>query len=206
MLNLVGDGKVSAAILQDNVVRRQMPKPLQERAKQLTANLPSVDDQLMQKIAEHEQAFRAAQPDAAHGLEVFKKTCTACHRLDNEGNRVGPALDGVGQRGIGRLLEDILDPNRTVDKNYRATIIQTGDGLVHTGLVTGQEGAVVLLVDQLGKQQRIPEGDIEERRGSNLSAMPANVMDPLSDSDFHDLLAYLLTKSVKPAESTPASE
>ena len=154
---------------------------------------------MLQNIAQHQQTFRAGSPDAVRGYEVFKKNCAACHRVDNEGNRVGPELDGVGQRGIGRLLEDILDPNRTVDKNFRATIIATDGGLVHTGLVTGQEGEIILLVDQLGKEQRIPEGEIIDRRVSTQSAMPANVVEQLPDQDLYDLLAFLLTKSVKPS-------
>ena len=34
---------------------------------------------------------------------------------------VGPQLDGVGTRGLERLIEDVLDPNRNVDPAFRAS-------------------------------------------------------------------------------------
>ena len=34
---------------------------------------------------------------------------------------IAPHLDGIGNRGLERLLEDVLDPNRNVDQLFRAT-------------------------------------------------------------------------------------
>ena len=60
-----------------------------------------------------------------------------------------------------------------------------------------QEGAIVrkvlVLADQQGKELRIGLNEIEQRRTSGESLMPANVTEPLSAADFGNLLAYLLS-------------
>ncbi|MGD9854400.1 MAG: PVC-type heme-binding CxxCH protein [Planctomycetaceae bacterium] len=202
LLTLIEQGKVSRQVLQDRRVQRLLPiSGLADgaaRMKSLIAGLPSIDESLQQMIDQRRIVFRSAQPNVAHGAEVFRKTCAVCHRLENQGEKVGPELDGIGQRGVDRLLEDVLDPNRTVDKSFRATVVLTENGQVFTGLALGEEGRVLILADQLGKQQRIPLAEIEERRLIEGSAMPANVDELLKPDDFNDLLAFLLTKTAKP--------
>ena len=39
--------------------------------------------------------------------------------------------------------------------------------------------------------------DIEEKRLSLLSPMPANLVDTIPEKDFHDLISYLLTQRAK---------
>ena len=202
LLDLVEQGKVARQVLQNGKIQRLLPlvSPPENvaRMKALIADLPSLDARVEQAIAEHRQAFSKGVPDASRGAEIFRKTCAVCHRLDNDGGKVGPELDGIGQRGVDRLLEDILDPNRTVDKAYRATLVLTLDGRVHKGLVIGQEGQILLLADQTGKVQRIPISEIDQRRLIEGSAMPANVSEILKPHEVNDLLAFLLTKAVKP--------
>ncbi|MDP7302471.1 MAG: c-type cytochrome, partial [Pirellulaceae bacterium] len=201
LLDLVEQGKVSPRVLQDAKIGRLLPVSGlangASRRKELVANLPSLDAQTQQLIRQRWVAFRKAAPDAARGAEVYRETCAACHQLDNQGQKVGPELDGVGQRGVERLLEDILDPNRAVDKNYCVTVIVTEAGQVFTGLVTGQEGQVLLLVDQTGKQQRIPLAEIDERRVIEGSAMPSNLGETIKAADLNDLMGFLLKKTVK---------
>jgi putative heme-binding domain-containing protein len=173
------------------------------RMQALMAGLPSLDEQVQQTIDARRLAFREGRPGAARGAELFRKHCAVCHRLENQGERIGPELDGVGRRGLGRLLEDLLDPSRNVDRNYRATVIVTNKGQVLTGLALREEGRVVMLADQTGKTHQVPLSQIDERRVLDVSAMPANVDEILLSADFADLLAFLLTKSVKPAAPDP---
>ena len=113
---------------------------------------------------------------------------------------MGPQLDGVGIRGLERLIEDVLDPNRNVDAAFRATIIAKTDGVVVTGLKLREEGKAVILGDNLGKEVRIPLDEIDESRLSNLSPMPSNVADQLSEADLRALLTYLLSLKQSPLE------
>ncbi len=173
---------------------------LAARATKLLENLPKVDERINQLIAVRAAEFSKGSPNAERGVAVFQKSCAACHQIAGKGNRVGPQLDGAGNRGVERLLEDVLDPNRNVDVAFRATILALNDGQVANGIVVREEGPVLVLVDSKGAEQRIAKSKIEQRTQTRLSPMPANVADQLSPQELNDLLAYLL-KQRKPGES-----
>jgi putative heme-binding domain-containing protein len=135
---------------------------------------------------------------AALGAFAFKKNCAACHKVGGEGTKIGPELDGVGLRGLDRLLEDLLDPSRNVDQAFRATQVVTTDGRVLTGLKLRDEGQVLVLADAKGKEVRIPHDEIDEQGVTPLSPMPANVQEVVPEADFYHLVAYLLSQRQKP--------
>ena len=195
LLKAVAAGKASARLIQDKavVLRLQTTKVegLEARLADLLKGLPPADQKLNELIERRRAAFAAAKPDATAGSQVFAKTCAACHQLNGQGARVGPQLDGVGLRGSDRLMEDILDPNRNVDQAFRTTILALDDGQVASGLLLREEGDVLILADQQGKDVRVPRGKVEERTTSQLSPMPANFVDQLPEADFLNLVAYL---------------
>ena len=114
-----------------------------------------------------------------------------------KGAKIGPQLDGIGVRGLDRILEDILDPNRNVDQAFRATTLALKDGKNLMGLVLRQEGQVVVMADEKGKEVRVNVDDIDTRRQSLLSPMPANFDQAIPEKDFYDLMAYLLSQRAK---------
>src|SRR5262249_54527830 len=120
------------------------------------------------------------------------------HQINNHGARIGPQLDGIGIRGIDRILEDVLDPNRNVDQAFRATTLTLKAGQILTGLALREEGAVLVLADAQGKEVRVPRDTIDEKVVSQLSPMPANFADQIPDKEFYDLVAYLLAQTVQP--------
>ena len=91
------------------------PERAEQRIAKLTANLPSESDLIQKTIAERLRSFSHSNPDATKGAAVFEKNCAACHQLRGRGGLVAPQLDGIGNRGLERILEDVLDPNRNVD-------------------------------------------------------------------------------------------
>jgi putative heme-binding domain-containing protein len=91
-------------------------------------------------------------------------------------------------------VEDVLDPNRNVDVAFRTTTIRTVNGEVISGLVRREEGATLILADNKGKEVAVPKDDIEQQAKGSLSLMPANVHEIVSEAEFHDLLAYLLSQ------------
>ena len=126
-------------------------------------------------------------------MKVFEKRCAVCHQIGGEGKKVGPNLDGIGNRGLERMAEDILLPNRNVDVAFRATTIITKAGKVHTGLEQRTEGAQTILIDLTGKEIAIPKAEIDERLRSARSPMPENLGEMMSDEEFRNLLAWLLS-------------
>lgn len=201
LLNEVAAGKASPRLLVERVVRERLAAAkiadLDERLEKLTAELPPADERVAQLIAARRESFARSQPDAAAGRLIFQKTCAGCHRVAGEGAKVGPDLDGVGLRGLDRLLEDVLDPSRNVDQAFRATVVSTSEGLTLSGLALRAEGAVLVLADAQGKEVRVPTAEIEERAVTKLSPMPGNVADLVPEGDFVNLLAFLLSQRQK---------
>ncbi|MBI1901838.1 MAG: c-type cytochrome [Planctomycetia bacterium] len=203
LLKLVEEGKASARLLQEHDVERglraaDLPK-LDERLQKLLAGVPPLDVRIAQLIEARKQGFAQGQGDAAQGLAVFKKSCAACHKLGGEGTKIGPELDGIGHRGLDRVLEDLLDPSRTVDQAFRAIVINTKDGRVVQGLKLREEGEVLVVADKDGKEVRVPSGEIEAQELTRLSPMPANVSELMPPAEFNHLLAFLLSQRQKPA-------
>ena len=200
LLLAIQKGEAPARLLQEKAVLDRLKatkvKDLDARIADLTKGLPATEKRIDDLIKKRAEGFKSFKADLAKGKEVFAKNCAACHQVNNEGAKVGPQLDGVGIRGVERLLEDTLDPNRNVDAAFRATTLQLLDGRSLTGLVR-QEGAVYVLVDSLGKENRIPVKDVEKVVKSNLSAMPANVDAIIPEAEYYHLLAFLLSQRAK---------
>ena len=110
---------------------------------------------------------------------------------------MGPQLDGVGNRGLERLCEDVLDPNRSVDHAFRTTLLILADGDVVSGLFRREEGETLVLAEATGKEVSIAKKKVQERKQSESSLMPDNFGDLLSQDDFNHLMAFLLTKGSK---------
>ena len=92
-----------------------------ERIAALLKGLPPADQKLKELLTRARAAYLRSDHDPARGASVFEKNCGICHQLEGKGRRSGPQLDGIGSRGLDRLLEDMLDPNRNVDQSFRVT-------------------------------------------------------------------------------------
>jgi putative heme-binding domain-containing protein len=207
LLATVEKGKATPWVLKEQAVTRNLRRNGVEesspRYKALTAKLPERNDRLAKLIEERRASFVAAKPDIELGRAIFTKNCRVCHRLTGEGNKIGPELDGIGVRGLDRILEDVLDPNRNVDQTFRALQIETKDGRVLSGLKLREEGEVIVMADALGKELSISKNDIEEQTTLSSSPMPANVADILNETDFRHLVAFLLNQRQTPVVGKP---
>jgi putative heme-binding domain-containing protein len=202
-----------AATLMDAVERNNLPprllldpgvkdklaaakvKDLDARIAKLTANLTPVSAQLDALIFTRKKAYDPAKADADRGQQVFQKNCAICHQVAGQGAVVGPQLDGAGARGLDRLLEDVIDPNRNVDPMFRYTNITLKDGDTISGLIRTQTDATVTLVDVTGNATAIDKKEIAAMETGKLSLMPAGFGELLSADDFNNLMAFLLTRT-----------
>jgi putative heme-binding domain-containing protein len=196
LVKAVATGKASPRLLQEWWVHIQLSKQpaLNEEVARLTKSLPTADKRLQETIEKRRSAFAAAKTSVSDGARIFEKNCAICHQLAGRGAKVGPQLDGVGNRGLDRLLEDIIDPNRNVDLAFRSSTLSLKSGQLVTGLVLREEGELLVLADNQGKEVRISKSSIEERSSTQLSPMPANFVDQVPEKDFNNLLAFLLAQ------------
>jgi len=198
LLDAVGAGKASPRPLGERSVAVKLQASglpdVQGRLAALLKDVPPADGRILAVINDRRADSARSPGDPSLGAAVFAKNCAICHQLDGQGGRVGPQLDGIGVRGLDRLLEDVLDPNRNVDQAFRTTTLALTDGRVASGLLLRQDGEVLILADAEGKEVRIPASTVEDRKVAPLSPMPANWADAIEPADFRHLMAYLLSK------------
>jgi putative heme-binding domain-containing protein len=201
LLEAVKQGKAPARLLQERLVAERLRaakvENIDSRIAELTKGLPPPDLKTAIILKQRTERFASAKADKSLGKKVFVQHCAACHKIGDEGGKVGPQLDGIGIRGLERLLEDTLDPNRNVDQAFRARVVNLADGTTKTGLMLRVEGEVVVFADDQGKEFRVPKKDIESNRETALSPMPANVAEIIPEADFFHLIAYLLDQKAK---------
>jgi putative heme-binding domain-containing protein len=202
LLDAIKAGKASARLLQERAVEVKLVESnlpgWKERVANLRVGLPKADEKLAALLKTRHDGFVRSKGDAALGARVFETKCAICHTIAGKGAKVGPQLDGIGIRGLDRLLEDILDPNRNVDQAFRTTILNLKDGKMVVGLLLKEEGGVYVMADSMGKEVRVPKNAVDDKTVSPSSPMPANLADQISEMDFNHLMAYLLAQTEKP--------
>ena len=170
---------------------------LSERAAAMTKGLPPANEETAALIAARIRNHAGAAKDLAAGQALFKVHCAVCHRMGGEGNVVGPQLDGVGNRGVERLCEDILDPHRAVDPNFRMHVVTKKDGGVLAGLVRRDEKNGLTLVDAAGQETTVARDQVAKDEAAVLSLMPATFGASLTEAEFHALVAWLATQKAE---------
>ena len=122
--------------------------------------------------------------DAAAGKRYFEGTggCVQCHSATGD-------LAGVATRYTGlRLLEQMLYPR---DVKATATV-KTSTGQTYSGILEYQDEFRVGLKDSLGEYHSWPVSAITYKV-SNPVEQHVSIMSKYTDSDMHNVLAYLQT-------------
>ena len=120
--------------------------------------------------------------------------CAKCHRFVDYGGSVGPDLTAVASRFDRRaLLESIVEPSKVVSEQFQNVEVSTLDGKSVVGrLIDDTPESIAIQPDPLdSKRVVIAKGNIDTRKASKLSPMPAHGIDVLSADDVLDLIAYL---------------
>ncbi len=129
--------------------------------------------------------------DAERGKLLFNQHCANCHQLAGQGATIGPQLDGAVQRSVERISEDVLLPNLNVDKAFRATTFLLVDGSIVSGMVREENNGTIQIVGSDAKVKSISAAEVEQRKESEQSLMPANFSELLNSQQLADLLVYL---------------
>jgi putative heme-binding domain-containing protein len=201
LCDAVAAGKASPRLLTEKPVQLKLAaikKPaVRKRVAALTEGLPPADALTAKLLRDRLAAYAQSPRDPAAGAKVYAKHCANCHQVGGQGSKIGPQLDGIGIRGLERLLEDVLDPSRNVDQSFRTTTVALKSGRTTSGLLLREEGRTLVLADHEGKEQRFAVDDIDTREVSPASPMPPNWGQVIPEGEFHDLMAYLLSLKVK---------
>jgi putative heme-binding domain-containing protein len=198
LLDQIAASQASPRLLLDRQLRDRFSSLKLEgagdRIEALTRGVTPLREEIQKLIDQRRRAFPTARANEPEGARIFGQACSACHQIDGRGGLVGPQLDGIGNRGLERLLEDVLDPNRNVDPAFRATMVTLKDGELQSGLFRREEGAVMIYANSAGLEFPIPKSDIAQSRQLDSSLMPDNFGEALSEEQLDDLLAFLLSR------------
>jgi len=129
------------------------------------------------------------------GRKMFSAaSCYKCHRIAGEGSAVGPDLTGVGRRfGVADLLKSIVEPSATISDQYQQMMYDVG-GKIYVGRITNiSSDKVSISTDMLDPKVTvdIPRREIDEERPSEISVMPAGLLNTLTAEEVQDLMAFL---------------
>ncbi len=131
-----------------------------------------------------------AKADLSNGRALFDTTCGKCHKLFGAGGDIGPNITGSNRIDLDYTLHNMIDPNALIGKDYQATKILTDDGRVIVGLLKEENDSAVVI--QTANEKLVVEKDeIASRTLSDTSMMPEGQLDPMTDEQIRDLIAYL---------------
>ena len=169
-------------------------KSIADRARKIFARgggLPNAD---RQKVVDELMPLTLKTGDAAAGKLVFKNNCAKCHVHGGEGAKIGPELTGMAVHPKSHLLIEIMDPNRSVEGNYRMWIAVLKSGRVVQGLLASESKSTVELIDAEAKKIPIQREDLEELTATTKSLMPEGFEKQLKADEVVNLLEFLTAR------------
>jgi len=169
------------------------PAETQKQAALLLAARGIDPEKQAARLAELTEATKTG--NARNGREVFlsnKALCSRCHRVNGQGETIGPDLSMVGAiRQHHELVEAVVEPSASFVRSYRPVVLATADGKVHTGIIASETSTEITLRTADFAELRIPRSEVETFKEADLSIMPAGVEQRLTRTELADLIAYL---------------
>ncbi|MBT7253724.1 MAG: c-type cytochrome, partial [Planctomycetaceae bacterium] len=163
----IARGEIDPARIQ--LLKAHPDKNIAQRVADIFMSSPNGDR--FDVIKEYQSALDTLG-DVGKGKEVFKKVCSACHRLEKIGTSVGADLNGIRNRGLPAVLLNILDPNREVKPKYLTYVLIDVKGRSTTGMITSENANSITLQKPDGTNTTILRTEIEVLQSTGLSFMP----------------------------------
>jgi len=134
--------------------------------------------------------------DAKKGVAVYGETCGKCHVLYGIGRTVGPELTGIDRRNIWKLVEEVIDPNKSILPEYAGTIytIQSDPNQPErfiTGFMVNESGNEMTIVDTAGNEVTVLKDHVTETFPMDISIMPEGILQGMDDQTLRDLFQFL---------------
>ena len=195
--------ELTQAIKSNAVPRRDVPAYVARQLQRVVGNgflevwgpIESLSSETKAEIAKYNALLTddaLAKADKSHGRDIFKRTCSACHKLYGEGGNVGPDITGANRTNLEYLLGNILTPSAIIQDAYKMEIVLTDEGRVYSGIPAAEnERQLHLRVAGQTEPVVIAKSQIESRDVAPISMMPEGLLRNLKDSEVLDLIAYL---------------
>lgn len=183
----IARGDVSPARIE--LLRKHPTKEISSRTRELFGT--SIDGGQRADVVASYQSSLQLEGDAARGKAVFRKVCSACHRLEGVGTAVGADLKAIRNRGLQAVLLNVLDPNREVKPRFLAYVVVLKNGKSVTGMIESETANSLTIRRPDGTQTEIRRSEIDELSSTGLSFMPEGLEKQIDQQAMADLLSYL---------------
>ena len=144
----------------------------------------------IQQFKEQLKPAVLAKADLSHGRAVFEKTCGKCHRLFGTGGDIGPDITGSNRADLEYTLQNMIDPNALIGRDYQSTQLLLEDGRLVTGLLK-EDNETAVVIQTANEKLVIDKDDITNRKLSEISMMPEGQLDQMKSEEVVALVAYL---------------
>ena len=153
------------------------------------------EEEALARIARFEEVHHLAGQagDLTSGNAIFKEKCLVCHQVGEEGENIGPVLDGAAVKGLESLVRSVLTPNAGVEPGYRTMRVITRDNQIIEGFLAEESDQAITLRQQRVEDTRIPQENIKRAYYLSLSVMPEGLLDDMTPREVSDLFNYLQT-------------
>ena len=207
LLAAVAAGKADKALLSPLVVRQLKSLGDQELDAQLTA-IVGVVNATKADFAKNKAKYEAMltpvavrKGDIAAGRQLFTSACGICHTFGTVGNLVGPGLAGSNIGKLDYFLENVLNPNGVIGKDYQLNVFKLKSGATMSGIVQFEDAQSFRLVMPGGAKFTVAKGEVEKRETLPMSLMPEGLLDALTKNQVINLVAYLQNPDGFPASA-----
>ncbi len=190
LLGAIALEKISAAAIGTSLQQKLLnhsQADVRERAKKLFSATSSDREGVVKQY----QIVNELKGDPARGAGYFRANCTPCHRLQNEGNEVGPDLGSVAFKPVSYLMTAILDPNQSVEARYTGYQAVTKNDLEYSGVIVTETPNSITLRQPGGADVVILRSDLKDLTSSGRSLMPDGFENILKPQALADLIAYI---------------
>jgi uncharacterized protein len=190
LLKAVESGKLIRSDLPAEIwlqLRRSRSREIGDLARSLDTSRVSSD---MEATLAKIRPLTDQAGDIGNGKAVFEKNCAVCHIMDGKGAKIGPDLTGIGARAKADFFIDIIDPNRSVEANYRLWTVTTKDDESYSGRLDSETQTSIEILDLAGLKHLVQRKDIKALEVSPLSIMPGG-FENLPPKDLADLFEYM---------------
>ncbi len=206
--SLLGTTRGALALVQV-VARLAESAPVRREAVALAKDHPSIEvrDLFERFVPDSERAQRLGdtiKPDALLALPADRERgqrlffdngavqCKNCHRINGRGETLGPDLSKIGGKYSKRaLIQEILEPSKSIEPQYVTYLLETKAGQIHSGLLVEKTGTEVVLKDARNQTLRVPAADVEQLVPQPKSLMPELLLREMTAQQAADLLEYL---------------
>ncbi len=190
-LDAIEEGKVARSDIDPSRVQLLLKHPQSEVVQRVQKLFDGTGLAGRADVVKSYQRALDLEGDAQRGKMVFKKNCSACHRLEDVGNAIGAELRGIRQRGLASVMLNVLDPNREVKPKYLTYVLETTAGKVLTGMIAVESANSVTIRRVDGTSESVQRVQIDQLRSTGLSFMPEGLEKQINVEAMADLLSYL---------------